>query len=189
AEKLLVYFVLAYRYYVDTGFVVDLRPRNAGRDLFLYGIWGYLTENLLVVLWKDPGGVRRADVRFVDNRDQFKEFRRDQDRTSPVGLARTAVRLTNQVTEPSLRRSIGIFADQVRRAGQGEPERPASFVERVQRKGLDMLQAVAHDVVGQVFENGRVVVDDVVDDLFEGVRQVTRKLDDAGLLPEAGKDQ
>ena len=183
AEKLLVYFVMAYRYYVDTGFLADLRPRNAGRDVFIYGIWGYLTDNILLVLGKDPDGARTVEVRYVDNRDQFKEYRRQEDRDVPVGLARTALRLTSQVSEPSLRRSIGIFADQVQRNRGKAPTTPQSITEKLQRQGLDMLQAVAHDVVGNVFESTRAVVDDTVDDLFEGVRQMGRRLEDKGLLP------
>ena len=187
AEKLLVYFVMAYRYYVDTGFFADLRPRHAGRDVFIYGIWGYLTDNLLVVLGKDKDGARTAEVRYVDNRDQFKEFRRQEDRDVPVGLARTALRLTSLVSEPSLRRSIGLFADQMQR-NRGEARKtPRSIAEKLQTQGLEMLQAVAHDVVSHVFENTRAVVDDTVDDLFEGVRQMGRRLEDKGLLrPEDG---
>ncbi|MFH1529155.1 MAG: hypothetical protein ABIK09_00295 [Pseudomonadota bacterium] len=186
AEKLLVFFVLAYRYYVDTGFFPDMRPRNAGRDVFIYGIWGYLTDNILVMVHRRPDGGRSAEVRFVDNRDQFKEYRRQEDRDAPVGMAKTALRLTAQVTEPSMRRSIGIFADQIRKQRAGERESPKSFSEKMQSKGLDMLQAVAHDVVEQVFEGSRNVVDDVVDDLFEGVRQTGRKLERSGVLP--GRD-
>ncbi len=182
AEKLLVYFVMAYRYYVDTGFFADLRPRNAGRDIFIYGIWGYLTDNLLVVLGKDQDGARTAEIRYVDNRDQFKEFRRQEDRDVPVGLARTALRLTSLVSEPSLRRSIGLFADQVQRNRGEARTTPRSIAEKLQHQGLDMLQAVAHDVVDHLFENTRSLVDDTVDDLFAGVRQMGRRLEDKGLL-------
>ncbi len=189
AEKLLVFFVLAYRYHVDTGFFPDMRPRNAGRDIFIYGIWGYLTDNILVIIHEKPGGGRSAEVRFVDNRDQFKEYRRQEDRDSPVGMAKTALRLTSHVAEPSMRRSIGIFANHLRRRRTGAIEAPKSFTEKVQSKGLDMLQAVAHDVVEQVFESSRAVVDDVVDDLFEGVRQTGKKLERRGFLPEREVDE
>ena len=189
AEKLLVFFVLAYRYYVDTGFFPDMRPRNAGRDIFIYGIWGYLTDNILVVTYRGSGGERAAEVRFVDNRDQFKEYRRQEDRDTPVGMAKTALRMTAHVSEPSMRRSIGIFADQVMKRRSGNIDPPKSFAEKVQSKGLDMLQAVAHDVVEQVFQGSKAVVDDVVDDLFEGVRQAGRKLEKTGVLPDLSEDQ
>ncbi len=189
AEKLLVFFVLAYRYHVDTGFFPDMRPRNAGRDIFIYGIWGYLTDNILIIIYEKPDGSRGAEVRFVDNRDQFKEYRRQEDRDSPVGMAKTALRMTSHVAEPSMRRSIGIFADHLRRRSTGITETPKSFTEKVQSKGLDMLQAVAHDVVEQFFVGSRAVVDDVVDDLFEGVRQAGKKLEKTGVLPERDADQ
>lgn len=189
AEKLLVFFVLAYRYHVDTGFFPDMRPRNAGRDIFIYGIWGYLTDNIIVIVHEKHGGGRGAEVRFVDNRDQFKEYRRQEDRAAPVGMAKTALRLTSHVAEPSMRRSIGIFADHLRRRRTGEMAAPKSFTEKVQSKGLEMLQAVAHDVVEQVFESSRAVVDDVVDDLFEGVRQAGKKLERRGVIPGRESDQ
>ena len=189
AEKLLVFFVLAYRYYVDTGFFPDLRPRNAGRDIFIYGIWGYLTDNLLVMIVRRPDGARSAEVRYVDNRDQFKEYRRHEDREVPVGLAKTALRVTAHVAEPSMRRSIGIFADQIRKQRIGQAEPTTSFAEKVQHKGLHMLQAVAHDVVDQVFASSRAVVDDVVDDLFEGIRQAGKRFERSGVIPDRETDQ
>jgi hypothetical protein len=175
AEKLAVFYTLSLRYYRDTGFMPDLRPKNIGRDLFLFGIWGYVTENLLVTLWRDARGERRADLSFVDNKDQFKDYRRIEDQDEPLGMAKNALRLTRYLGEPALLRSIGMFTEWAacNRSGT-EPTRTPVF-EKLTTRGLSMAQEVAHKTVDTAFDSAKTTVEDAVDDFFKGVRRTLRR--------------
>lgn len=171
AEKLVVFFTLVYRYFLETGFVPDLRPRDAGRDIFIYGIWGYVTENLLVVEEEGPGGERDARVVFVDNRDQFKQYRRVEDRRRPLGMAKHALRLAYPLIEPAMQRSIGIFALKVRDVTpRSEPAQPPGAWGAAER-GLDVARTVVQSSVDGAFVNTKAVVDDVVDDVYVGAKK------------------
>jgi hypothetical protein len=171
AEKLTVFFLLVHRYYKDTGFIPDLRPRNAGRDIFLLGIWGQVSDNLLITLRRQSDGTLEADLSFVDNKDQFKDYRRIEDRRAPVGLAKHALRLTGSLVEPALLRSIGLFTEVAHNNRMGAERAHATVVEKVSNKGLDIAHEVIHTGIEQLFDNGKVVVEDVVDDLFAGVKK------------------
>jgi len=174
ASKLTVFFTLVYRYYKDTGFVPDLRPSNAGRDIFLLGIWGYVSENLLITTYRDEAGELHADLSFVDNKDQFKEYRRSEDRVSPVGLAKHALRLTGSLVEPAMLRSIGLFTEITEQNRGGVTNRPLESVDRYAAKGLDIVQAVIHFGVQQLFDTGKAAAQDAVDDVFTGVKKWLR---------------
>ena len=171
AEKLTVFFVLVHRYYKDTGFLPDLRPRNAGRDIFLLGIWGQISDNLLITVRRTDDGEVHTDLSFVDNKDQFKEYRRNEDRRAPVGIAKHAMRLTGSLVEPALLRSIGLFTELAYDNERGAERSRASLVEMYSTKGLDIVHEVIHSGIEQVFDNGKVVVEDVVDDLFTGLKK------------------
>ena len=174
AEKLTVFFVLVHRYYKDTGFLPDLRPRNAGRDIFLLGIWGQISDNLLITVRRTDDGEVHTDLSFVDNKDQFKEYRRNEDRKAPVGMAKHAMRLTGSLVEPALLRSIGLFTEMADDNERGAERSRASLVEMYSTKGLDIVHEVIHSGIEQVFDSGKVVVEDVVDDLFEGLKKWLR---------------
>lgn len=172
AEKMTVFFVLAYRYFMDTGFMPDLRPRNAGRDIFIYGLWGHITDNLLVVKETDPHGQPAMRASYVDNRDQFKQYRRAEDRRRPLGMAKYALRLIRPLAEPGLVRSIGIFVEYVSlaRVGNATPALVPGLINLPQL-GVDMTHKLIKDGVDMVFTSARSVVDDALDDLYEGARQ------------------
>lgn len=172
AEKLTVFFTLVYRYYKDTGFVPDLRPQNAGRDIFLLGIWGYVSDNLLIILWRDRDDELHADLSFVDNKDQFKEYRRGEDRRQPMGQAKHAMRLTGSLVEPAMLRSIGLFAEVTRHNRSGDPAPRPSLVEKYASQGLDIAQEVIHSAVENIFDNTKVAVEDLVDDTFTGIKKL-----------------
>ena len=171
AEKLTVFFTLVYRYYQDTGFVPDLRPKHAGRDIFVLGIWGHVSENLLITLWRDQSGELHADLSFVDNKDHFKEYRRVEDRQVPVGIARHALRLTGPVVEPAMLRSVGIFTDMVENNLSGGSRRPVSLFDKYATKGLDIAHEVIHQGIEHGFDNTKVTVEDFVDDFFAGLKR------------------
>lgn len=181
AEKLVVFFTLIYRYYFDTGFIADLRPRDAGRDIFIYGIWGYVTENLLIVEEQDAQGRGHVRVVFVDNRDQFKEYRRGEDRRRPLGPAKYALRLIHPLIEPAMQRAMGIFVNKVRAASHGpQPEQPLGPL-MVAERSLDLARTVVQQSVDSTFVNTKAVVDDLVDDLHTGAKRtltdVVKKLE------------
>ena len=171
SEKLTVFFTLVYRYYKDTGFVPDLRPQNAGRDIFLLGIWGYISDNLLITLWRDDNGEQHADVSFVDNRDQFKEYRRKEDRKAPMGQAKHALRLTGSLIEPAMLRSIGLFTDQVYRNNSPGAPAQASVLDKYATQGIDIAQQVIHSAIENTFDSSKAAVEDFVDDAFTALRK------------------
>jgi hypothetical protein len=177
AEKLLVFFTLVYRYYKETGFIPDLRPRHAGRDIFVLGIWGYVSDNLLLIPWRDPGGELHVDLSFVDNRDHFKEFRRNEDRRSPVGIAKNAARLASGLIEPAMLRSIGLFTDHAWANGQIGPVVRTPVVRKYASRGIDIAQEVAHAAIDYAFDMAKAAVQDVVDDTFTGLKRSTRGRD------------
>ncbi len=175
SEKLTVFFTLIYRYFRDTGFVPDLRPRNAGRDIFVLGIWGYVSDNLLVVIWRDENGNKRTDLSFVDNKDQFKEYRRSEDRRLPVGLAKNAVRLTGPLIEPAMLRSIGLFSNQCYVNQRGEQSARTDNNHSLASKSVDVVQEVIHSAIDYTFGSAKTVTEDVVDDVFAGVKRILKK--------------
>lgn len=157
-RQLVVFFVLAYRYFLDTGHVPDLRPDDAGMDLFVRGIWGFKTRNVLVVTGSAPDGRPVSAVRFVDNKDQFKQYRRWEDRQRPLGLVKYGLRMVAPLVQPAMERSIGIFVAREAAAegvkGNGVPDVPealAKATREVLRSGVDAAlshtQAFLHDLI------------------------------------------
>jgi len=176
AEKLVVFFTLIYRYFLETGFLPDLRPRDAGRDIFIYGIWGYMTENLLIVEETDEADNPIVRPVFVDNRDQFKQYRRGEDRRKPLGTAKYALRFIQPVIEPAMQRSLGLFVQKARGAtpvrDDDELVGPLAAADRA----VDVARTVAQSSVDSTFVNAKAMVDDLVDDAHVGAK---RRLGDA----------
>ena len=171
AQKLVVFFICVYRYFLETGFIPDLRPRDAGRDIFIYGIWGYVTENLLVVEEEDSAGRPSARVVFVDNRDQFKQYRRTEDRRKPLGPAKHALRLAYPLIEPAMQRSIGIFVQKVRETEHAPGQQEPVGLWTVAERGLDLARTVVQSSVDSGFVNSQAFVDDLLDDLHVGAKR------------------
>jgi hypothetical protein len=157
-RQLVVFFALAYRYFLDTGHMPDLRPDDAGMDLLVRGIWGYKTQNVLVVTGKASDGRPVSAVRFVDNKDQFKQYRRWEDRQQPLGLVKYGLRLVAPLVQPAMERSIGIFVAKVAQQngihGNGASDLPQAMsraIREVLGSGVDAAllhtQAFLHDVI------------------------------------------
>jgi len=170
SEKLAVFFTLVYRHFHDTGYVADLRPRDSGRDIFIYGLWGTVTENLMVVE-EEVGGREQVRVVFVDNRDQFKSFRGEEDRRHPIGMAKYALRLVHPIIEPALLRSVGVFVEDLRRREEGEVDRTPKGLVDAAVQGLDIARQVAKDSVDQAFVGAKAAVDDLIDDAHTGAKR------------------
>jgi hypothetical protein len=124
AEKLVVFFVQVLRFFLDTDFIPDLRPDEAGINIFILGIWGYITENMIITLYRDPEGVERFRLKFVDNKDHFKQYKREVDKDRPMGLAKHGLRIVQPVVLPAMLRSVGNFVQIVHenRNGYGRKE-------------------------------------------------------------------
>ncbi|MBM4395501.1 MAG: hypothetical protein FJ087_07400 [Deltaproteobacteria bacterium] len=171
ARKLVVFFTLVYRYFLDSGHVPDLRPDDAGRDLLLKGIWGYSTKNVLVVAGRRRDGRPIDVIRFVDNKDQFKQYKREEDRERPMGLAKYGLRLVHPLVQPAMERSIGMYAaiaaasDGVEEAAVDLPRRLARVTNQVARSGVD--GAMTHV---------SAFLHDLIDDSTDGIERVLRKL-------------
>ena len=172
SRKLVVFFVLAYRYFHDSGHAPDFRPDDAGLDLFVRGIWGYKTRNVLITIGKDKKGRPIEQIRFVDNKDQFKQYRRFEDSERPLGLIKHGIRLVEPVVRPAMERSIGMYvqkvADQEGIEPADIPDLPklvASVARQVMQSGVD--SALVHS---------GAILHDAIDDTSNAVERVLRKM-------------
>lgn len=171
ARKLVVFFTLVYRYFLDTSHVPDLRPDDAGKDLLLKGIWGYKTGNLILVTGRTRSGRPVNAIRFVDNKDQFKQYKREEDRANPLGLAKYALRLVHPLIQPAMQRSIGLYTGQVAemegmdtQVKRDVPTRVSRAVNQVLRDGVD--GAVTHTTA---------FLHDLIDDTTDGIARYLDK--------------
>ena len=167
ARQLTVFFTLAYRYFLDTGHVPDLRPDDAGMDLFVRGIWGYKTRNVLVITGHAPDGRPVSAVRFVDNKDQFKQYRRWEDRQRPLGLIKYGMRMVAPVVQPAMERSLGMYVARVAATdgvkGNGVPDVPEALsraTREVLRSGVDA-----------VLSHSEAFLNDLIDDTADGIER------------------
>jgi len=171
APKLLVFFVLAHRYHAETGYIPDLRPDDVGGDLLVRGVYGYSTRNVMVSLGTDKHGRPDSVVRFIDNRDQFKQYRRWEDKDRPLGFVKYGMRLLSPVAKPGLERAIGIYTEKTAGLGpEGERNTAAVISERfreVLRRGVDVATS-----------NARVFLEDAIDDSSKGVEKLIRRVTD-----------
>ena len=175
AEKLVVFFVLVLRFYLDTDFIPDLRPDEAGINIFILGIWGAITENVIVLITEDEAGEVHIRVQFVDNKDHFKAYRRAVDRDQPLGLAKHALRIVGPVVEPAMLRAVGQFVEITweNRAGLNPPRRDlADSIERL----IDIFGEVVLQGMDETQAHMRAVVEDSLDDTSRAVSSLVRKM-------------
>ena len=142
AEKLVVFFVQVLRFFLDTDFIPDLRPDEAGINIFILGIWGYITENMIITLYRDPQGQERFRLKFVDNKDHFKQYKREVDLDRPMGLAKHGLRIVQPVVLPAMLRSVGNFVQIVHENRNGYGRKEISLPGLV-----DYGMAVAQEVI------------------------------------------
>lgn len=169
APKLLVFFIMTYRYYTETGHIPDLRPDDAGIDLFIKGIYGYSTRNVLVALGRDSNGNPDSDVRFVDSRDQFKQYRRWEDRDKPLGIVKYGMRLLSPLARPGLERAIGIYTSEA----AGKTNKP---VPRMAEDISIKLREVLRRSVDAATNGSRVFLEDALDDTSKEVEKVIKRM-------------
>ncbi len=174
AEKLVVFFVMVVRFYLDTDFIPDLRPDEAGINIFVLGIWGSITENVIILITEDENRNERIQIKFVDNKDHFKAYRREVDRDRPLGLAKHALRMVGPVVEPAMLRAIGQFVQTTwenRTGFKPPPKDPVASIERL----LDIFGEVVLQSMDETQAHVRTVVEDGLDDTSRAVAALVRK--------------
>ncbi|MBN2725559.1 MAG: hypothetical protein JXR95_15950 [Deltaproteobacteria bacterium] len=167
AEKLVVFFVLVLRFFMDTDFIPDLRPDEAGINIFILGIWGYMTENLLIILYEDEHENHHFRIKFVDNKDHFKQYKREVDREEPMGIAKHGMRIVQPVVVPAMLRAVGNFVQIVSENKQGLVRKEINL------KGLiDYTVAVAQEVVVKGINYGTEGIQSVITDGFDDAAKI-----------------
>jgi hypothetical protein len=174
AEKLVVFFVLILRFYLDTDFIPDLRPDEAGVNILVLGIWGAMTENVLVFVTEDERGDTHVRIRFVDNKDHFKAYRREVDRDQPLGLAKHALRIVGPVVEPAMLRAVGEFVQAVANNRKGFRRRKLDVADAVE-KLLEIFGEVVRRSMDETQAHVKAMVEDSLDDTTRAVSQVVRR--------------
>lgn len=108
SKKLLVFFVLAYRLYNETGYLLDLRPDDdVFRKMLLFGVYGFETDNVRVLLKINKFGQPETVIKLLDNKDQFKRWIKEKEGAAGPGLAKTGLGLAPLLAKPALLRAIG----------------------------------------------------------------------------------
>ncbi len=163
AEKLVVFFVQVLRFFLDTDFIPDLRPDEAGINIFILGIWGYITENLIITLYRDPEGVERFRIKFVDNKDHFKQYKREVDKDRPMGLAKHALRIVQPVVLPAMLRSVGNFVQIVHENRNGYSRKEITLTGLVEY-GFAVAQEVILKGIDYSADSLQSLISDGLDD-------------------------
>lgn len=167
AEKLVVFFVLVLRFFLDTDFIPDLRPDEAGINIFILGIWGYMTENLLIILYEDDEGNHQFRIKFVDNKDHFKQYRREIDKENPMGFAKHGLRIVQPVVVPAMLRAVGNFVQIVSENRQG------LIKEEISLQGLaEYGVAVAQEVISKGINYGAEGLQTFIIDGFDDATKI-----------------
>ncbi len=136
-EKLVVFFTLVLRHYLDTGYVPDLMPTERLKEFTLLGLWGHNSPNLVVNLYQDQTSETvRSELRFV-GRSQLKHYRPDEDGLSEAALARMAASQLDPLILPTILRALAGFVMTVEEREQGR-QRPEDSRTTVARHAVEV---------------------------------------------------
>ena len=105
---------------------------------------------------------------FIDNKDQFKQYQRAQDRNKPMGMAKYAMRLVGPLIEPAMQRSIGIFVQKSAQQDGLANERPGSL-KAAAAFGVRYIAHVARATVDGTLESTRTLIEDLIEDTRDGI--------------------
>jgi len=184
--KLVVFFTLVLRHFLDTDHVPDLRPTRLVRDFMLLGIWGYDTQNLLVNLYRREGSAAvRSEIRFI-GRTQLKHYRPEQDRLQEAALMRKAVSHLGPLLEPSMLRALGNFLMAYAEATQGLRNRPDSRVA-VARQALEVVRETVRGGLKAGLVDVATILEVAVDGGVDGAQRALDRVDE--LLDRAKQDE
>jgi hypothetical protein len=170
AEKLVVFFVLVLRFFLDTDFIPDLRPDEAGINIFILGIWGYISENLIVILYEDENGNEQFKIRFVDNKDHFKQYKREIDKENPLGIAKHAMRIVEPIVVPAMERAIGNFIQIVYENRNGLVKKKVNLIGLI-----DYGFAIAQEVILKGFDYSSDGLQNFIADGIDDATKIAEK--------------
>ncbi|MDX9722609.1 MAG: hypothetical protein RBU37_17815 [Myxococcota bacterium] len=174
-DKLVVFFALVLRQYLETQHAPDLRPTQVARDFLLLGLWGTNTSNVRVDVYASAQG-KRFDVRYVGHA-QVKAYRLALDRQDEAALARLAFSQLGPLIEPSTLRALGNFlmaAEEI----SGGARAPSLDRLTIVRHGLEIFRETARIAVkGSLVDTATAVemmIDSGVDGLQRGLDGLVR---------------
>ncbi|NOZ87280.1 MAG: hypothetical protein GXP49_13635 [Deltaproteobacteria bacterium] len=107
-EKLVVFFTLVVRHYLDTGYVPDLMPADKMKDFTLLGLWGHNTRSLRINLYESDGNGDRTEIVFT-GKGQIRRYRPDEEGISEAAVAKMIVSHLDPLIEPSVLRALAGF--------------------------------------------------------------------------------
>ncbi len=173
-EKLVVFFSLVLRHYLDTDHAPDLRPENMLRDYMLLGLWGTNAPNLVVNLYRDDKGRRRSEVRFV-GRGQFKAYRPEQDRKHEAALAHMLASQPGPLLEPGMLRALGTFlmaAEEHRRGSRVRDVGAVAFT----RHSLELFREAARSGIKSSLVDVATMIEMLVDNAVDAAQRSLDRL-------------
>jgi hypothetical protein len=118
-EKLVVFYTLVLRHWLDSSRAPDLMPLSLGKDFILLGLWGTSTPQVRVHLYRNiKTGKVRSQVCYV-GLSQVQGIRPERDRLNEGAFARLLINQLAPLLEPSMLRAVGVFlmAAEERREG------------------------------------------------------------------------
>ncbi len=181
-SKLVVFFTLVLRHYVDTQHVPDLRPRRWARDFMLLGLWGTNTPNLMVNIYQNQEGTRRSEICFV-GKSQLRSYRLEVDHKHEAALARLVVSQLGPLLEPSVLRALATFVMAAEEQAQGAREQSLDGVD-IAKYGLDVFREAARVAVKGTLVDTATVFELLLDRTVDFAQ---RKVEHAGELSASWK--
>ena len=179
-EKLVVFFTLVLRHYLDTNHVPDLRPNDLLRDFLVLGLWGTNTPNLVINLYKNTKTDKeRSEIRFVGLSQLKDPGTTGVGQKAPVRtLGLTS--LLDPLLEPSVLRSVGTFlmaADESLHGTRVQQVGTMAFA----RQTLELFRETARTgVKGTLVDLAtllEILIDNTVDAAQRGLDRVSKKED------------
>lgn len=175
-EKLVVFFTLILRHFLDTDHVPDLVPKRVVWDYMMLGLWGTSSPNIVVHMYKNKKtGKVRSEVKFI-GLHQVKAYLPQEDRKHEAAMARLlASQMFGPVLEPSIMRAIGTFLMALEEISAGKRARkmgPVAFA----RQSLEVFRETARvGVKGTLVDLAtmfEVLLDNTVDAAQRGLSRL-----------------
>ncbi|HOX45594.1 MAG TPA: hypothetical protein PK668_18490 [Myxococcota bacterium] len=176
-ERLVVFFTLVLRHYLDTAHAPDLMPERLGRDFVLLGLWGTGTPNVRVHLFRHrKSGKVRSEVVY-QGRSQVQALRPHRDRRHEAAFARLLVNQLGPLVEPSMLRAIGAYlmaSEQHREGTHFQKVGALAFA----RQSLEVFREAARTgIQGALVDTAttaEMLVDNAVDYALKGLDRAAR---------------
>jgi hypothetical protein len=176
-EKLVVFFTLALRHYLDHACLPNLRPKDWLRDYWLLGLWGDCAENVWVNLYQNKKtGEVRSEVRFIGG-DQHQVYHPDQDHAREAELLHKAADILGPDPEQGVLRALATFLMALQESQKGSRSAALDQVA-IMKQTLEVFRETARSGVrgtlvdlATTFE---LVLDGAIDTAQRGLSRVGR---------------